>query len=437
MPANLMRRFTILVLGQSTAVLGSSLMGFSLGVWAYQKAGSVTDFTTIAIATSLPAALLSPLAGTLIDRWNRKAILIASQLATITITLVLSLLYRQNMLEIWQISALSALGSLFSAFAFPAMTASIPLMVETKDLSRANSLISLLIGVVQLIAPAIAGTLMVAIGLENIFILNLCGYFIGMCVLISTPIPQPPQRDQHDPLYKRGLFQGMIYGWRYMSAKPGMSLLNLWTAALAFNGFAIVSLITPVVLGFSDAKGLGIVASSAGLGMLVGSLLMLGRGTTSRNMLNIMVAGIICCCMYIVAPLVQAVWYLAICVFIVMASIPVINICGQVIFQRKIAPEFQGRVAGLRNFLRGMMQPLALLTIGPLVDNVFGPAMKKDGSLSGLLGPLLGTGDGRGAALLIFLLGWLSLIWMVMAWFSPIRKIEQILPNHDYSGASP
>jgi hypothetical protein len=117
-------------------------------------------------------------------------------------------------------------------------------------------------------------------------------------------------------------------------------------------------------------------------------------------------------------------------VFIVVSTFPLFNVCGQVIFQRKIAPEFQGRVTGLRSFLRGLMQPLALITIGPLVDKLFGPAMLEGGSMTPYFSQLLGVGPGRGAALLIFLLGWLCLLWMVLAWLGPIRKIEENLPDY-------
>lgn len=431
MSDNAFRKFALLVIGQAVAVLGSSLIGFALGVWAYQQAGSVTDFTMIALATSLPMALFSPLAGALVDRWSRKLILLIGQVAAMLIMITLAILYWQDALQVWHIVTLSAIGSLFNAFVFPAVTASIPLMVPREQLSRANSLISLVMGIVQLLAPALAGALMVAIGLKYLFVINLATFAIGVVALALTPIPRPPVRDQRDPLIRGGLLQGMLYGWRYLHNLHGMSLLNVWTAAMAFNQFAITALLTPMVLSFSDARGLGIVASSAGFGMLAGSLAMMARRGNDNNMRLIMVGGFALCLLCVIMPLVQQVWYVALCMMLTVALIPVFNVCGQVIFQRKIAPEFQGRVTGLRNFLRGMMQPLALLSIGPLVDQVFGPAMLTGGTLTPWFGSLLGAGPGRGAALLIFLLGFLSMAWMLLAWISPIRHIETTLPDHD------
>jgi MFS transporter, DHA3 family, macrolide efflux protein len=429
------RQFVILVIGQSVAMLGSSLTAFALGVWAYQKAGSVTDFTMIALAASLPMALFSPIAGALVDRWNRKIILLLGQTAAIVVTAVMAMLYWRNALDVWHITVLSAISSLFNAFVFPAVTASIPLMVKPEQLTRANSLISLVLGVVQLVAPAVAGGLMVAIGLKYIFVLNLIAFSVGVVALLMTPIPRPPVRDHFDPLYNGKFFEGILYGWRYMNSKPGLPELNLWTSAMAFSVYAIISLLTPMVLSFSDARGLGVVASMSGFGMLAGSLAMMARKSTANNMQVIMWGTTLTCIMYIAVPLLQAVWYVALCAFVVVSTFPVFNVCGQVIFQRKIAPEFQGRVTGLRNFLRGLMQPLALLTIGPLVDKVFGPAMLEGGSMAPWFGQLLGVGPGRGAALLIFVLGWLCLVWMVLAWLSPIRKIEQILPDYTDTGA--
>lgn len=430
------RQFAILVIGQSIAVLGSSLTGFALGVWAYQQAGSVTDFTMIALATSLPLALFSPIAGTLVDRWNRKTILLVGQTAAILITLTMATLYWRDALQVWHITLLSALGSMFNAFVFPAVTASIPLMVPREQLSRANSLISLAMGIVQLLAPAVAGALMVAIGMKYLFAINLAAFVVGVAALALTPIPSPAVRDHHDPLYKGGFLQGMLYGWRYMHKMPGLTLLNVWTAMMAFNSFAITALLTPMVLSFTDARGLGIVASAAGFGMLAGSIAMMMRRGNDNNMRMIMWGGFPLCLLYMAVPLVQQVWYVALCMMLTVALIPVFNVCGQVIFQRKIAPEFQGRVTGLRNFLRGIMQPLALLCVGPLVDNVFGPAMMSGGTLTPWFGTLLGEGQGRGAALLIFLLGAVSLAWMLMAALSPIRHLERRLPDYDQPNAA-
>jgi MFS family permease len=430
MSAQSFRQFAILVMGQAVAMLGSSLTAFALGIWAYQKAGSFTDFTMIALANTLPMALFSPIAGAMVDRWNRKAILMAGQAIAFVIPAITAMLYWRDALQVWHIIVMSSLGSMFNAFVFPAVTASVPLMVKQDQLTRANSLIQLAMGLVSLLAPAIAGSLLVSIGLKYIFLLHLGATVIGAIALLITPIPQPPRRDHHDPLYNGKFFEGIAYGWRYMSGKPGLQALNLWVSAMSFNVFAIISLLTPMVLSFSDAKGLGVVASVSGLGMLFGSVAMLARKSTENNMRLIMIATTITCFMYIAAPLVSKVWYVALCVFIVVSTFPLFNVCGQVIFQRKIAPEFQGRVTGLRNFLRGLMQPLALITIGPLVDKLFGPAMLEGGSMTPYFSQLLGVGPGRGAALLIFLLGWLCLLWMVLAWLGPIRKIEENLPDY-------
>src|SRR5690554_4287353 len=134
------KSFVFIFIAQSISIFGSSLTAFALGVWIYQEVGSTIIYALIAFANVMPMVLLSFFAGTLIDRMNRKKVMLVSQLASLCIALLLMGLYWQNALEPWHIIALVALNSFFMAFMMPAISATIPLMVPTGQLTRVNEI---------------------------------------------------------------------------------------------------------------------------------------------------------------------------------------------------------------------------------------------------------------------------------------------------------
>ena len=436
-----MRAFTVLLVGQALSLLGSTLTGFSLGVWAYQQTGSVTDFAMIALAASLPAALLSPIAGSIVDRYNRKTILLIGQSVAVLLTAALATLYWLDILAVWHIVLLSAISAIFNAFVMPAIAASVIMLVPANKLTQANGMMSLSVGVVHLIAPAIAGALLLGLGLQAIFLIDLTTFIFGVSTLLITRIPQPKTvSDDQDS--KENLLKSMAFGWNYIRERKGLLGLLLFYACIAFNVAAIGVLITPMVLGFTDAAGLGIIASVSGFGMVLGSIIIMAWGGPERKVFGVLGAGLVVCVGYILAPIQPSAVLVALGGLLIMSSFPIVTACSQQIFQRKIAPDVQGRVFGFRAFIIGITSPLALLIAGPLADQVFEPMMAEtvlasdvngiSATIAAWLGPIFGTGQGRGVAVMISLLGCLSMIAVIIAWMTPsIRRIDLNLPNLD------
>ena len=115
-------------------MLGTALTNFGIGVWAYQKAGNVSDFTWIAIAGALPSLLLTPFAGALADRYSRRKILLFGQIGSMFCTLALVSLFLNNELEIHRIFIIVAISSIFGSFMVPAFSASVPMLVKQEKL---------------------------------------------------------------------------------------------------------------------------------------------------------------------------------------------------------------------------------------------------------------------------------------------------------------
>ena len=163
---NSMRTFLIIWAGQLLSTLGSGMTGFAMGIWVFQKTGSATQFAVIALAATLPAVLISPLAGVLVDRWPRKPVMVVSDAAAALATLAAALLFWTGRLEVWHILIISALGSTLGAFQGPAWSASVTLLVPKEHFGRASGLSQMSQALSGIISPLLAGLLMMAIGVE-------------------------------------------------------------------------------------------------------------------------------------------------------------------------------------------------------------------------------------------------------------------------------
>lgn len=111
-----MKLFIIVWVGQLIASIGSSITAFALDVWVYKHTGSVTQFAFITLSNTLPLILLSPIAGLFVDRWDRKWIMILSDLFAALATVAIGALFIIGRLEVWHIylaNTFSAIGILF------------------------------------------------------------------------------------------------------------------------------------------------------------------------------------------------------------------------------------------------------------------------------------------------------------------------------------
>ena len=164
--------FTTIWLGQTVSQIGSGLTGFALGVWVYQTTGSALQFALIALFSVLPRIALSPLAGGLVDRWSRRWAMIIGDSGAALGTLMIGLLFFSGQLEVWHIYVAVAISSAFSTLQWPAYAAITPQLVSKENLGRANGMIQLGRGAAEILAPVLAGMLVLVIGVQGIILIG-------------------------------------------------------------------------------------------------------------------------------------------------------------------------------------------------------------------------------------------------------------------------
>ncbi len=424
-----MRVFLLIWFGQLISLLGSSLTSFGLGVWVYERTGSATEFALIAVAAVLPGIVISPIAGTLVDRYDRRIVMIVSDLCAGLSTVAVALLLFSGNLQIWHIYITSMISSAASAFQSPAYAASITQLVPRQHFGRAAGLVTAAQGASMILAPALAAALLGIIGLPGIIGIDFLTFLFAVSTLAFVRFPAYKRTTRADA-GRTSIWEEARYGWRYLSARRGLLALMLFFAFLNFTLALVDQLMTPMVLSFTTPEGLGLIVSAGGIGMLVGSIVMGGWGGPRRRMVAVYGFGVLQGLTMVLIGWRASVALIALAHFAVLVGSPIVNGSLQVLLQRKVPADVQGRVFSAARMLSWASIPLAYVLSGPLADRVFQPIMAPTGLLAGSIGQVIGVGDGRGIALMYIVFGLVTLIGSAAAYFyAPMRRVEHDLPD--------
>jgi len=404
---------------------------FAIGIWLYQKTGLATTFTTMIFFTHIPRILLSPFAGALVDRWNRKFMMMVSDLATGLTTILIFLLIQGDSLEIWHIYLLAALSSAFESFQFPAYSSAITMMVEKKHFARTSAMLSLADQGALVLAPILAAALIGIIHLNGIVLIDIFTFLIAIGTLLVVPIPQPVQSETGKKA-GRGLLREAGFGFRFMLETPG--LLGIQANFLMINLMAGMStmLRTPMVLARTGNNEfiLGIVSSIMAAGGLIGGLFMSIWGGPKRRIQGVLGGILLVTLSRAILGLGREVIVWSLGGFLSMFFVALTNSTNQAFWQAKTPADIQGRVFAMRRLTGQLTFPISVLIAGPLSDRWFEPAMAVTGVLAPVFGGLVGTGPGAGMSLMILLTAVIGLFLPILSYTLPaLRNLEDILPD--------
>ena len=424
-----MRTFLIVWFGQLISLFGSQLTSFALGVWVYQNTGSVTQFSLISFFTMLPGLVISPIAGALVDRCDRRWVMIISDSIAGMSTLGIALLIVTGQLQIWHIYLTATISSLSSAFQWSAYGAATTLLVPKKHLSRASGMTKLSEALARLLSPICAGFLIIVIQLQGMILLDLATFLFALVTLLIVKFPQP-KTTIAGKLGKGSLLEESVYGWSYIKARPGLIGLLIFFTISNFAVSTAEVLFTPLVLSFTSAKTLGMVLSIGGSGMLIGSIFMSIWGGSKYRIYSVLGFELLLGLCIFSMGIRTSIILITTGGFIAFFSIPIIESSSNAIWQTKVAPDVQGRVFAIRTMFAWSSRPLAYLVAGPLSDRIFEPLMSVDGLLAGSVGRVIGTGTGRGIGLMFVVMGIFTMLTTIIAYqYDPLRLVENELPD--------
>ena len=427
------RAFYAITFGQFVSLVGSGMTRFGLGIWVLRETGDTTAYSAMLFFAILPTGLGSIFTGTLVDIWNRRVVMLIGNAVASLSTLVAALLFFGDVLEIWHLYIVLIVNGLANAFVGPSMEASVPLLVKRENLGRASGLTQTVTSAEVIIAPAMAGFLVVSAGLGFIFIADFVTFGASVVALLLSAIPQPARDTRHE---RTNLLGEFVFGLRYIAERPPFVCLMVFFSITMFLMPGIgYALSTPLALVFADERAAGLIQSSFGVGAMVAGILLTAWGGPERRMNGILVTAALAGVASVLIGLRESIVLMAIGVFFIGVTFMFMFGLNRVIWQVKAAPAVLGRIFSLRVALGMGMMSLGVLSGGPLAQHVFEPLMADGGALAGSVGQLIGVGEGRGIALIYIITG-LTLIALVVvsAFTRSLRLLEDIVPDYVPAG---
>lgn len=436
-----MRAFTIVWIGQFISIFGTSMTQFALTIWSWKFVTEVQPLDNPATAMALvgffnfaPQVFFSPIAGALVDRWNRKMVMMLVDLAAGLATISIFLLYTSNNLQVWHLYVAGAFTGAFQSFQFPAYSAAISMMIPKEQYARADAMLGLVESVSGIGAPILAGILLGVIGIAGIMTIDIVTFLAALGALLFVTIPQPAPTKEGEQS-QGSLWQESLYGFRYIFQRPsllGLQMVFFFGNFLASMGFALFA---PMILArtANNEVVLGFVQAALGIGGVLGGVILATRGGLKRRVHGVLLGWSLSAIFGSIAFGIGRglpIWLVA--GFASSFIAVYINASNQAIWQSKIAPDIQGRVFSARRMIAQIVGPLGIIVAGPLADRLFEPAMREGGSLTSAFGGLVGIGPGAGMALIMVITGALTAVVGVGAYLFPaIRNAEDILPDHE------
>ena len=371
-PTNWVARFFTIWTGQAFSLFGSQLVQFALVWWLAQKSGSATILAVATLVGMLPQILLGPFAGALVDRWNRRLIMIVADASIAGFTLLLAWLFATGRVQIWHVYAIMAIRALGTAFHFPAMSASTPLMVPEEHLTRLSGMNQTLQGLMALVAPPVGALLISVMPTQGVLFVDIGTALLAILPLLFLSIPQPERKVTSSHEGKPSLLQDVREGIAYVRGWPGLVAILLMAVVLNFLLTPTGSLM-PLLITKHFGKGaleFGLTDSAWGLGVIAGGIVLGVWGGFKRRIITALVgitgigAGVM---MIAFAPSNGFLLALAAMVIIGVMNSMANGPLGA-LMQSIVRKDMQGRVMSLTNSAATAMTPIGLLIAGPVSD---------------------------------------------------------------------
>ena len=358
--------------GQAFSLVGSRLVQFALVWWLTETTGSATVLAMATLVAILPGVILGPFAGTLVDRWNRRAVMIAADAFVALVTAWLAYLFWTGSATMWHVYAAMLARALGGAFHWPAMQASTSLMVPKKHLSRVAGLNQTLQGALSIVAPPLGALLLSLLPLQGIMAIDLVTAILAIVPLLFVVIPQPEKTA--GAAQKSSVWSDFRTGLRYVAGWPGLMIILAMAMIINFvvnPAFSLMPLLVTDHFG-GAALQLGWLQSAWGVGMLTGGLLLSVWGGFRRriytSMLGLIVSGIAIMVLGVVPG--SLFWLALVALLVAGFTNPLINGPLFAILQATVEPAMQGRVFTLVQSLAAAMMPLSLAVAGPVSDAI-------------------------------------------------------------------
>ncbi|EAZ90637.1 MFS transporter [Crocosphaera chwakensis] len=430
--------FFIIWLGQLASLIGSEMTNFAVTIWAWETTEQATPLSLLLFFSQTPKIVAALFAGVIVDRFNRKQLLIIGDGVAGLSTIIILLLFLTNNLQIWHLYLTGAINGLFSQIQTLAFLPLISLMVPKKHYTRASVMNGVQQGIAYTVAPISAGFLYAYIGFSGVLTADLITFIIAIGTIIYVTIPQSytsENKTQKIPSWE-AFSKELMFGFNYLSQRPSLVALLCIFLIHIFILNTNTSILAPMVLARSGTQEeiLGTVMMTFGIGNMLSAVFMTIWGSTKNRVNNLLLGrglqlGSLMMLGLFLYPIVWIIFAFSGGFF---ALFP--GSFYQSIWLSKVEASVQGKVFATRSLISQIVLTLALIIGGPMADYIFEPAMEKGTVFANLLGGLFGTGNGAGMALQCALLSAIGVLLCLLGYRLPLlQNLEENLPDCDYN----
>lgn len=363
-----MQPFFLIFTGQAVSLIGSQLVQFSLVWWLTQQTNSANVLAFASIMAILPQAIFSPFTGVLVDRWNRKRVMLIADTVIAVATILLIFLYASGLIQVWHIYVMMFLRSFAGGFHWASMQASTSLMIPKEQMARVAGLNQSIQGIASIVAPPMGALLIEVLPIQSVLSIDVITAMFAIVPLFFVYVPQPEQQLTGT----RTILEDMREGFEFILSQRGLAIIVIMVLVINLivsPGFSLLPLLVTAYFE-GGALELAWIQSANGLGMIIGGLLLGVWGGFDSRVKTAFVALIVASVGLLgfsQAPS-DLFFFAVVSIFVFGVSNSVGNSSFFAALQILVPPEIQGRVFTLVMAAGFLAQPIGLAIAGPVAE---------------------------------------------------------------------
>ena len=403
------KKVYLLWFGQTVSWTGSAMSFFAVGVWIYETTGKASALSTILFIVAIVGVVTGPFGGVLADRFPRKKLIIIFDLIIAVLMCVIGYLALNDLLTLTLLIPFALAFGVFEIAHWTTWSAFLGDVVKKQEVTKVSALFESAEAISVLIGPIGGAFIYSFFGLPGVILVDLITCFFGIATITFFKSKKVEIKGK---LSFKNVYLDLIEAYNWLKKQKGLlSLVTIFTIGNFLWGFTSV-LLPPMILSFTDARGLGIVESSVGLAFLFGSIISLRLADKLQGNLKVAIyMGLLGGISLILGSIRPSIILLSIHGVIAGVSGTVQYTVSSGAWLAITTEDIRGRALALRGTIAQMLRPLGVVIAGPLGDYLEFTFYPEN---IDILSPLVGTGPGRGYAFLFFLVGvFYVVLWIV------------------------
>ncbi|MEP6986303.1 MAG: MFS transporter [Chloroflexota bacterium] len=422
-----LRTFYTLVLTQTLSLIGSRMTSIAIGIRVSVDTGQAAPLLLVAFFNELPPMLFGSAAGVLVDRWDRRWVMMLSDAGQAVGSLLLLASFLSGSFQLWHLYVIVFLQGTFAMFQSPAEDAVTSVLVADAHRDRANALKQMAFPLAGVIAPAVTGLIYPAVGIAGVVAVDMITFLVAVAVVFRMHIPQPPPSEEGKAA-SGGFWRELRGGLAYLGSRRALLGLIVYFTIFNFLLNGPLDLGIPYLIKITGSESTtGLLLAAMNAGALVGGAAITLRRKTWKRINVFMPAFLLTGAMFIVYGTSRSPIPLAISMFWLLFTLPLGWGLFTSLLQSKTPPDMQGRVFSVFSQLGFVASTTSFLLVGPLVDRVLEPAVKPGWAFT----PIVGDQPGAGMGLVLVVVGGVILVMTIVTYALPvIRRIETDLPDY-------